>query len=134
MKNINKQDLIKRLLEAKIEVVQEKPTQGKMTRKLRTQGVDANNIDQDSNWESEFFDLIQPPHDQILYNFSIRKGAKNTDDSHLENAYDHFVTKSDAIAFMPSPTPIRDFSLAKEIYFKNLTEEEFWQLLDMLFN
>lgn len=131
---MKKQDLIKRLQENNVEVVQEKPTQGKMTRKLRMQGVNADHIDQDSNWESEFFDLIQPQHDQILYNFSIRKGAKNTDDSHLEKAYDHFVTKSDAIAFMPSPTPIRDFSLAKEIYFKNLTEEEFWQVLNMLFD
>lgn len=131
---MKKQDLIKRLQENNVEVVQEKPTQGKMTRRLRMQGVDADHIDQDSNWEAEFFDLIQPPHDQILYNFSIRKGAQNTDDSHLEKAYDHFITKSDAIAFMPSPTPIRDFSLAKEIYFKNLTEEEFWQVLNMLFN
>lgn len=131
---MNKQALIKRLLEAKIKVVQEKPTQGKMTRKLRTQGVDTDHIDQDSNWESEFFDLIQPSHDQILYNFSIRKDAENTDIYRIQKAYDHFVTQSDAIAFMPSPTPIRDFSLAKEIYFKNLTEEDFWQLLDMLFN
>lgn len=46
---MNKQDLIKKLQENNIKVVQEKPTQGKMTRKLRTQGVDANNIDQDSN-------------------------------------------------------------------------------------
>lgn len=49
MKNINKQDLIKRLQENSVEVVQEKPTQGKMTRKLRTQGVDADHIGQDSN-------------------------------------------------------------------------------------
>lgn len=131
---MNKQNLIKRLLEAKIKVVQEKPTQGKMTRRLRMQGVNADHIDQDSNWEAEFFDLIQPPHDQILYNFSIRKDAENTDIYRIQKAYDHFVTQSDAIAFMPSPTPIRDFSLAKEIYFKNLTEEEFWQVLDILFD
>lgn len=131
---MKKQDLIKRLQENNVEVVQEKPTQGKMTRKLRMQGVNADHIDQDSNWESEFFDLIQPSHDQILYNFSIRKDAENTDVYRIQKAYDHFVTKSDAIAFMPSPTPIRDFSLAKEIYFKNLTEEEFWQVLNILFD
>lgn len=47
---MNKQALIKRLQENNIKVVQEKPTQGKMTRKLRTQGIDADHIDQDSNW------------------------------------------------------------------------------------
>lgn len=38
---MNKQDLIKRLQENNIEVVQEKPTQGKMTRRLHMQNVDA---------------------------------------------------------------------------------------------
>ena len=37
---MKKQDLIKRLQENNVEVVQEKPTQGKMTRRLRMQGVD----------------------------------------------------------------------------------------------